>query len=345
MNNPNTPPTNYLFNLEQFNAPRTAFMLFLAIFSLLGLASAACEGHITFLGVKDLIPGDELSVVIDVAIPSSLGVRDLDVWLEDPDNREISVGKLQLSNDTSAIESNLDITDHFLDGGYTIYAKVSVYEHGNITEFVCSEQISTDFNIETDRRSYSGVTLELVIKEEYQTYSYNTTKEISYGEGTFPVILSVKNVPMDIELNIEDFNFTVEEPGEINIDPGTPMYSYGTVDALNKKLNACIWSLLSCEENNNRTITDIASGCKNSMDFCTSIQVQMQNLQNISDKCGTELTTEMKRTAELKARIDETDAWFGRIENKWYFWMIMGLLTALGIAWSIAFSERGIRSE
>lgn len=311
----------------------------LGLLLLMNAASAACEGHITLLGIQDLYPGDEMQVVIDVAIPSSLGVRNLDVTLEDPDNRKISVGRLQLSNDTSAIETSLDITDNFLSGEYTLRAKVEVFEHSNITVGVCTEQVSADFDIITGRHSYSGITLELTIKDEYVTYSYNTTSDISFGDATIPMTVAVKNVPMGVDINILDFNFSNDEISDIEVRPETPMYPYGFVKLLKGRLESAYRSVDICEDNQNKTMTEVAGACSVATSICKQCNEQTQAARNDTRRCETSKNALIKEKNELEEEIDSLDGFLDYPMRMFYIWFIWGILFILlgyGINWWFA---------
>jgi len=185
-----------------------------------------CGGSISIVELPDLYPGDNPSVISYTSIPSSLGSRNWDVWVMCPRGNRVALLYTQLSDDDYTMAVKWPITDNYLNGVYVIHAKITVLNSSNLSEVMCEESITREVSIHTNRTSYNDLDVRLEIFPEYKVWNYYRKRNLTIGDMTIPITVSMSNIPLISNVVTEDINITLTENPTINISPAIPFWTY-----------------------------------------------------------------------------------------------------------------------
>lgn len=209
---------------------------------LLQFASAqeTCNGTMKLLEIQPvpILAGENAMIVISLENITIENIRNLDLFIFDPPGNSISSEQFRISNTTNTISRKLTITREFLSGNYSVSARLKILNSTNIEQEICTISADTPLQVETERRSYSDVSIEIEMLNATRTWDSNTSRNISINGVVLPINLYMRNLPVSANVVISDINFSNEVP-EITISPDVPYYPLDFVQRLQDR---CVFS-------------------------------------------------------------------------------------------------------
>lgn len=184
---------------------------------------AECEGSLTIVDVPRRDVGDTMNAISYTTIPATLGIRNWDLTVIDPQGNTIALTNTRVDNSTYTITAELDITDEFLKGEYVLKSRITVLNPLDLTQEVCSETATKAFTINTTRTSYSTGTIHLQMLPGYAGYSSSAIKNVSFAGAYIPMNVTIKNIPVETQFDFSMINIT---GGNASVNLTTPGFCW-----------------------------------------------------------------------------------------------------------------------
>lgn len=309
----------------------TGFLIFV------NMANADCTGDLSLVDVlpQPLFEGEDFEIVAYTTVPPALGIRNLDVVLSDPFGNKVYSSEWRLGNDSYTVDLRAVVDNSFVDGTYTLSAKMEVLNPNNFSETVCTKETSQTVEIETGRKAYNDMEVSFTLLPKYQMWTYNETRNISLGEGILPVKIQMDNIPVNTNVVISDFNISTSKNATLNLTVNSPTYSLEEMMAARRIINAQTYTIKHLSENVSKefgsVLKNITIGCRDGVmkvweqvDSCKAEQEEykklIDTLENKSDTLERELAISKKREASANNSTLLT-----------IFWILVGFSLALGI--------------
>jgi hypothetical protein len=182
-------------------------LIFLAFLSLIGCTYAECDGSLVLVDFpSDLYEGNSYPVLASTSISPSLGTRNFDVWLTDPQGNKAVMAGVRLIDSDYTVSGRLLVDSSFLQGVYSLKAKVSVLNSSNFTQVLCDKTITQGVTIHTNRSSYNQASLSLYLNNNLQSWTSNQTLNLTFGGMTFPITVQTQNLPLNTGISVSYLN-------------------------------------------------------------------------------------------------------------------------------------------
>jgi hypothetical protein len=192
-------------------------LVFMAFLGFIGCAYAECDGSLILVDFPaNLYEGNSYPVLASTSISPSLGVRNFDIWLSDPQSNKVVVAGVRLSSSDFTVSGRLLVDSNFLNGAYVIGAKVSVLNESNFSQVLCDKTITQAITVHTNRSSYNQATLSLYLDSKYQSWTANQTLNLTIAGMTFPITVQTQNLPLNTGISVSYLNASSANPA-INI--------------------------------------------------------------------------------------------------------------------------------
>jgi len=251
-----------------------------------------CDDSISVVELPDLYPGNNPSVISYTSIPSSLGVRNWDIWIVDSKNNKVALLQTQLSNNTYTMEVKWQITDNYLNGLHAIHSKITVLNPNNLSQLICEEKTIREVQVHTNRSSYNDMDLRLELLPQYQTWVYSEKRNITIGNMKIPLQVSLTNIPPQSNVIIGNLTINTTKESNITITPDKPIWDYQDLYTL--------LIMMQQQENINKRLSE---DVPNKITDIESLLNEKINL--ISGEKDNALERERNRTAEIIEDISE----------------------------------------
>jgi hypothetical protein len=192
-------------------------LVFMAFLGFIGCAYAECDGSLILVDFPaNLYEGNSYPVLASTSISPSLGVRNFDVWLTDPQSNKVVGAGVRLSSSDFTVSGRLLVDSNFLNVAYVIGAKVSVLNESNFSQVLCDKTITQAITVHTNRSSYNQATLSLYLDSKYQSWTANQTLNLTIAGMTFPITVQTQNLPLNTGISVSYLNASSANPA-INI--------------------------------------------------------------------------------------------------------------------------------
>ena len=193
----------------------------MAFLGLIGSVFGECDGSLVVVDFpSDLYEGNSYPVLASTSISPSVGVRNFDVWLTDPQGNKVVVSGVRLIDTDFTVSGRLLVDSSFLNGAYVLGAKVSVLNPSDFSQKICDKTITQAVTVHTNRSSYNQATISLYLDSGKQSWTSNQTVSMTVGGLTFPVVVQTTNLPVNTGISINYLNASAITDSSINISAG-----------------------------------------------------------------------------------------------------------------------------
>jgi len=283
----------------------------LLLLLLASTAWAECDGYIRITEIPDKKVGDILSVLVYTTIDPSIGTRNIDVWIEDPKNNIFAIAKRQLDDGTWTVDGQVTVTDNWLNGRYTLFAGVEVYNTSNMEELVCEERETERFDVESNRTTYTDITLDLDIAREYDTHEVVFCKNATGEEHMSEVCISGR-MPIGWNITIGDFipQSVSENISNLSllITPSTGFFSYNVMRHLHDNIAVLAGDAVKKDtfyENISMIFEEMGEGVQRVTQMLEEKETEIKSLGNDTSRLQNTVDSLEKTNTELRTKNDD----------------------------------------
>lgn len=206
-------------------------LILLLLASIVSLSSAECNGTVDMLDIPNqpIMSGEVARIIIVLENISQEEIRNLDVRITDPMLNTVFSREYRIGNTTNIILHSMRITSDYIAGNYTIFANFYLLNSSN-DDMKCAFFLNRTIYVETDRKTYTDIDIDVKIDKEYQSQnnSWNTsiTRNISIHGVVFPVKIYLRNLPITSNVVVSDETPAGDVPlPSIDISAGLPFLS------------------------------------------------------------------------------------------------------------------------
>lgn len=298
---------------------------------------AECEGSLTIVDIPLRNVGDELNAISYTTISSNLGIRNWDLWINDPEGNKIALVNTRVDNNTYTLTADLDVDDSFLKGEYVIRSKIVVLNPENITNEICSETTQKAFVINTSRTSYTHGTIHITILPGFEGYSSSEIQNVSFANAIIPMNVTIKNLPVKTNFQFSVINIS---SGNTSVNLTTPGFCWN-YDEREKCQNA----LLDKDRVIEKYSTIVMARIDNVTSNCFSVLTERELEYNLTrQEMKTLSATMMNKTEQVNYYITELQNCRFNVtklegekdsirinQNAIVFFVVGGILTFIGL--------------